>query len=133
MCGNLYNNKNFTTIGLDIYFTKKKSKEIGYFRKVNFLVRYFEDLGLDTTNQVPLQINKEDVEILLHRCNQVLEDHSRASELLPTMSGFFFGSTEYNEYYFEDVKMVRDYIKNTLIPEFNNLGEDEEITFGIWY
>ena len=120
-------------MGLDIYFTKKKSKEIGYFRKVNFLVRYFEDLGLDTTNQVPLQINKEDVEILLHRCNQVLEDHSRASELLPTMSGFFFGSTEYNEYYFEDVKMVRDYIKNTLIPEFNNLEEDEEITFEIWY
>ena len=49
------------------------------------------------------------------------------------MSGFFFGSTEYNEYYFEDVKEVRDYIKNTLLPKFKELGQEEEIFFETWY
>lgn len=49
------------------------------------------------------------------------------------MGGFFFGSTEYNEYYFEDVKEVRDYIKNTLLPKFEELGSEEEIFFETWY
>ena len=120
-------------MGLDIYFTKRKSEEIGYFRKVNFLVKYFEDLGFDVENQIPFRISKEDAEVLLSRCNQVLKDHSKASELLPTMSGFFFGSTEYDKDYFEDVKEVRDYIKNTLLPKFEELGSEEEIFFETWY
>ena len=28
-------------MGLDIFFTKKKTSVVGYFRKVNFLVKYF--------------------------------------------------------------------------------------------
>lgn len=120
-------------MGLDIYFIKKKSEGIGYFRKVNFLVRYFGDLGFDIENQIPFRISKEDAEVLLSRCNQVLKDHSKASELLPTMSGFFFGSTEYNEYYFKDVKEVRDYVKDTLLPKFKELDSGEEIFFETWY
>lgn len=120
-------------MGLDIFFIKKHRKEIGYFRKVNFLVKYFKDLGFDVENQTPFCISKEDAEVLLSRCNQVLKDHSKASELLPTMDGFFFGSIEYNEYYFNDVKEVRDYIKNTLLPEFEELGSEEEIFFETWY
>lgn len=73
------------------------------------------------------------MEVLLSRCNQVLKDRSKASELLPTMSGFFFGSTEYDEHYFKDVKEVRDYIKNTLLPKFEELGSEEEIFFETWY
>ena len=82
------------------------------------MVRYFESKGFDTPNQIPLKIERKDVEELLDRCNQVLEDHSKAEELLPTEDGFFFGSTDYDKYYFEDVLNVRNYIENTLIPEF---------------
>lgn len=32
------------------------------------------------------------------------EDLEKAKELLPTKEGFFFGGTEYDEYYFENVK-----------------------------
>ena len=120
-------------MGLDIYFTKRKRKQIGYFRKVNFLVKYFENLGFDVENQIPFHISKEDAKVLLSKCNQVLKNHSKASELLPTMEGFFFGSTEYDKYYFKDVKEVRDYIKNTLLPEFDNLSNEEEIYFETWF
>jgi len=120
-------------MGLDIYFTKKSAEEIGYFRKVNFLVKFFEDRGFDTPNQTPLKITKEDAEELLHRCDKVLSDRSLAEILLPTMSGFFFGCTDYDEYYFEDVQEVRDYLKNTLLPEFDKLGSNETIYFETWY
>ena len=35
---------------------------------------------------------------------KLVEDVSIAEELLPTTSGFFFGSTEYDEYYIQDLK-----------------------------
>ena len=35
-------------MGLDIFFSKVSNTEISYFRKVNFLVEYFENiLGVD--------------------------------------------------------------------------------------
>lgn len=120
-------------MGLDIFFAKSKRTGIGYFRKVNFLVKFFEDRGFDTIHQTPLEISKEDSEELLDRCNKVLEDHSLAESLLPTKDGFFFGSTDYDKYYFDDVQEVKDYVENTLLPEFSNLEPDESIYFETWY
>ena len=37
---------------------------------------------------------------------KVLEDTSVAEELLPTQEGFFFGGTEYDEYYWNDLEMT---------------------------
>ena len=99
-------------MGLDIFFSK--SSTIGYFRKVNFLVKYFENLGFDVEHQLPFTITKENAEILLSRCNQVLEDNSKAPELLPTMEGFFFGSTDYDEYYVNDIKDTIDIVTKVL-------------------
>lgn len=120
-------------MGLDIYLTKKKCSEIGYFRKVNFLVKFFEKKGFDVSNQTPLAIKRKDVEELLSKCEEVLEDHSKGPELLPTMSGFFFGSTDYDDYYYDDVEAVRNYVKDRLLPEFDTLKEGEYIYFETWY
>ena len=120
-------------MGLDIYLIKNKRSEIGYFRKVNFLVKFFEKKGFDVSNQTPLVIKKEDAEELLSRCEEVLLDRSKGPELLPTMSGFFFGSTDYDNYYYDDVETVRDYVKDKLLPEFDTLEEEENIYFEIWY
>jgi len=120
-------------MGLDIFINKVKTKRLGYFRKVNFLVKYFQDLGFDVQNQTPFTFDKEIARDLLNRCKQVLKDHSKAEELLPTMDGFFFGSTEYDGYYFDNVKLVKEYIQRRLLPEFDNLDKDEEIEFATWY
>ena len=37
---------------------------------------------------------------------KVLEDSSVAEELLPTQEGFFFGGTEYDEWYWNDLEMT---------------------------
>ena len=89
-------------------------EEDAYFRKVNFLFAYFENAN-KMIDQYYAIVEKEDVEDIISRCERVLADHSLASELLPTQSGFFFGSTEYGNYYFEDVKdclrQMKKYLK----------------------
>lgn len=118
-------------MGLDLFF--ERHKVVGYFRKVNFLVRYFADLGFDVENQTPLCITKEQVVDLRDRCETVLNDHSQAEDLLPTMSGFFFGSTDYDGYYFEDVEQVLKYCNEILLPMFDELDNEEGIYFSTWY
>ena len=113
-------------MGLDIFLTKKKRTNIGYFRKVNFLVKFFEDKGFDVPNQTPLAITREDAEELLSKCEEVLKDHSKGPELLPTMSGFFFGSTDYNDYYYDEVEAVRDNEKDKLKPELEVIEKGED-------
>ena len=123
-------------MGLDIYFHLNKegqeeTSEIGYYRKVNFLVSFFEDYG-EVENLKPLKIEKSWVKDLIDCCDEVLKDNSKADELLPTTSGFFFGSTEYDERYFYYVEKVKNFCENFLIEEFENLEDDEYITFEIW-
>lgn len=43
-----------------------------------------------------------------------IEDPSVADELLPTTEGFFFGSTDYDEYYIEYIRHTVDIIKDVL-------------------
>ena len=43
-----------------------------------------------------------------------VKDSSIAEELLPSTSGFFFGNTDYNEWYVEDIKSTIEIISNVL-------------------
>ena len=85
-----------------------------YFRKVNFLFKYFEDRG-KMVDQYYAIVEAEDVEDIISKCEEVLKDNKKAYELLPTQDGFFFGSTDYNEWYFNDVKdclkQMKQYLK----------------------
>lgn len=119
-------------MGLDLYIEKVSRKELAYFRKVNFLIPFFEGFfNTEIENLEDLELTKESVEELRDRCEQVLEDHTKAKELLPTQKGFFFGSTDYDSYYYQDILDVLENC-NALLPEFDNLKEDEFIIFRIW-
>lgn len=41
---------------------------------------------------------------LVELCQKVLANHELAEELLPPQAGFFFGSQDIDEYYFEDLQ-----------------------------
>lgn len=85
-------------------------REIGYFRKVNFLIPYF-DYEDDCSDKV---ISKGEIEALIDDCKRVLAERDREDredvvrDILPTQCGFFFGSTAYDDYYFNDVEDVLD-------------------------
>ena len=44
----------------------------------------------------------------------IIEDPSVAMMHLPTQSGFFFGSTGYDEYYLEDIEDTIEILTNVL-------------------
>lgn len=91
--------------------------QIGYFRKFNalhsYIVKTFAN-GIDNCQDIILY--KEDVEQIKKVLDDVLEANTeeKAKELLPTQSGFFFGGTDYDEFYFEDVKDAADLMQSFL-------------------
>ena len=75
-----------------------------YFFKVNFIFYYFESTLGTMHDQWFAFVRPEDVDDLIDRCERVLRNHGLANQLLPTQSGFFFGDTDFNDVYFENVK-----------------------------
>lgn len=93
-----------------------------YFRKVNFLFAYYQNNG-KMVNEWYAFTDKDDIDDIINRCERVLKDHKQAEYLLPTQSGFFFGSTDFDKWYFSDVKDCLRQMK-----KYRKLLEDEETT-----
>ena len=106
-------------------------EDIGYFRKVNFLVSFF---GYEE-NCEDKEITIEEVTDLLERCREILKHNSKAKAqaLLPTQSGFFFGSTDYDKWYFGDVKEVRDWCKGIIASVKDHPTEDYILLMNCWW
>jgi hypothetical protein len=47
-------------------------------------------------------------------CKLALKEKDKAEALLPTQSGFFFGSTEFDEWYWQDVTSTIEIIDKCL-------------------
>lgn len=107
-------------------------KEVYYWRKANFIHQWFVDNiqdGIDDCGDY--RVTQKDLQILIDTLKEVYnslcdkemitkkvqdgsieyeikvfkeEDLEIAKQLLPTQEGFFFGGTEYDEYYFEQIK-----------------------------
>lgn len=79
-------------------------EEAGYWRKANQIHRWFvENVQNGVDNCGDYYVGSEKLAELLELCKKVKADHSLAEELLPSASGFFFGGTEYDEWYFNDI------------------------------
>ncbi len=101
-------------------------EEIGYWRKFNALHNWFVENVQDGRDECQESyVRKEDLEKLLKLLKQVKRNPSKASKLLPTTSGFFFGSTDYDEYYFEEVERTIKLLEDVLNDEkkFNIYSE----------
>lgn len=84
-----------------------------YWRKANAIHRWFVSnvqLGEDDCREYDVSVKAIDALIAL--CNRALE--TRDASLLPPQAGFFFGSTEVDEYYWNDIKQTRDGLRVVL-------------------
>jgi hypothetical protein len=78
---------------------------IGYWRKANQIHNWFvKNVQGGEDDCKEYHLDRETLQELLDTCEKVLENPSLAEELLPTSSGFFFGSTDYDEYYENDLR-----------------------------
>lgn len=85
---------------------------IAYWRKANAIHRWFVDLNDGVDDCKPITVYGDKILELVDLCKQVLADHSKAQELLPSQEGFFFGSTDYDEWYYQDLQKTVDMLKD---------------------
>ena len=90
-------------MGLDMYLFKVKREEVGYWRKANQIRNWLAN-RVEVENCTPVEISKEVLEELVADCKKVIENPELAPVIMPTSSGFFFGSLEYDDWYMQDLK-----------------------------
>lgn len=56
---------------------------------------------------------------------KVIKDSSVAQENLPTQSGFFFGGTDYDEWYYRDIEHTKKELERVLANKDDDYGEFE--------
>ena len=96
-------------------------EEVMYWRKFNALHKWFVDNvqeGVDDCKES--FVDESDLKMLLETLTYVLENQDSAETILPTAQGFFFGSDDIDEYYWEEVKSTIIQLKDLL--EEDNKG-----------
>jgi leucyl aminopeptidase (aminopeptidase T) len=92
-------------------------EEVAYWRKANAIHQWFVDVcqnGVDECQQT--YVSREQLTELATLCAELTalrktspsEAEKRAAEALPPQAGFFFGSTDLDEYYWEDVRKTAE-------------------------
>ena len=87
------------------YGAQEVTFRIAYWRKANqihdWFVKNIQD-GVDECQEA--FVPRESLQELMELCEKIIAEPELGDELLPTASGFFFGSTDYDEYYMADIK-----------------------------
>ena len=110
---------------------KQVEVEAMYWRKANAIHKWFVDNVQDGIDECQESlIEPEKLYELRDICKTVLEDRSQAATLLPSQSGFFFGGTEYDENYFDDVKCTLKWLNDLLVK---NAFSDDHKKWDFYY
>lgn len=97
------------------YGAQEVTFRVAYWRKANAIHEWFvknvQD-GVDECQEA--WVSREQLQELITICETVLADMSKAEQLLPTRSGFFFGGTDYDEFYKGDIEYTVERLKKIL-------------------
>ena len=113
---------------VNINFNKVEyvTEEVCYWRKANQIHAWFvEHVQNGVDNCGNYEVSVDDLRELISDCKQVLDRPELAADILPTRSGFFFGSTDYDEDYFEELK----YTVETLEEALKDLPDAAHVQF----
>ena len=118
-------------MGLDMYLFSKNdngdvSNKLAYWRKANAIHNYFVSaVQNDNDDCGDYLVTESDLVTLKELCKDILEDRSLAEELLPTTEGFFFGSVEYNDGYFDNLQYTMDVCDQAI----NHIKNGNEVVY----
>jgi hypothetical protein len=98
--------QDFQTDIFERNFVSKQTKyHIGYWRKFNALHSYIVENFADGVDDCkPIYLSPSDIDNILNTLRKARDNKDKANEILPTSSGFFFGSQDYDEWYWKDVE-----------------------------
>lgn len=101
---------------------------VGYWRKANSIHNWFVENCQDGIDECQKSdVSREQLQLLKETCEKVLESRGTEKEketvedFLPPTAGFFFGSTEVNEWYWQDVEhtisLINDLLNNPVLKD----------------
>lgn len=94
------------------------TENVAYWRKANHIHAWFVSNVQDGIDECQRSyVSYEQLVELRDTCKEVLADRKKADALLPTQAGFFFGGTEYDEYYFQDLEYTVEILDKILGEE----------------
>lgn len=114
--------------GIDPERISGVTEEIMYWRKQNAIHKWFVDNvqnGNDDCKDYIISVQK--LAELLKLVKEALESRSKAKEILPTQSGFFFGGTEYDDWYWQGLEETERVLSAEL--EKNKDGDEEPFDY----
>ena len=119
-------NRNFVSRSI------KCDYQIGYWRKANAIHKWFVDIcAQGEDNCLPIYVSKAELKALRELVEEVLTHKDKANSLLPTEEGFFFGTTEYDNWYFQDLEYTKQLL-DKVIPFLEEHQEYEVIYQASW-
>lgn len=129
-------------MGLDMYLNRvsrndsSNREKVHYWRKANSIhnwilkeARTSPDFNAGDNG---IEITKDMLIKFVEQAETVLKDRSdeTSERLIPSCSGFFFGSTEYDEWYYNDIKDTAEKFKQ-LINTFD--FENYKLLYSCWW
>lgn len=96
---------------------------VGYWRKANAIHQWFVDhVQSGKDNCEKFAVTREQLITLRALCLTVLQTENveaAGQDVLPTQSGFFFGSTAYDDGYIADLRLTTEIIDKALSSRFD--------------
>lgn len=104
----------------DRFHAKRIQYEAMYWRKANAIHGWFvRNVQNNEDDCREYDVSRDDLVMLVGVCNHVIQNHDLAEELLPVTEGFFFGSYEYDDWYYDDIAKTIEGI-NEVLKTFDN-------------
>ena len=114
-------------MGLDMFLHKRKSDEIGYWRKHNRLHGFFEEMWRERHPDAQDDFNC--VDMILTKSDLDKVESAIKNRLLPKTSGFFFGQDSYDYYDSEMQKKDLDIIKEAK----QAIKDGYDVVYSCWW
>lgn len=94
------------------------TESVAYWRKANAIHRWFVQNvqgGIDDCREY--DVTKDQLRELLAIVTKIVDDPNVASFVLPTQDGFFFGDTNYDDFYLDDIKETKRMLTDILAED----------------
>jgi hypothetical protein len=89
--------------------------EVAYWRKANQIHNWFVVHVLNGVDECgTYEVRKESIQELHNLCVGILFKKATPQKVLPTKSGFYYGSTDYDHFYMYEIKQTASILENIL-------------------
>lgn len=97
--------KNGEIIPINVNRVTYIEEDLVEWRNANHIHNWFVEKLQDGEDDCrDCEVSTDDLHLLLSACKEAISDKQNAQNHLPTKGGFFFGGTEYDEWYFKETE-----------------------------